>query len=90
MGVIYVSTTATYQVRGYLSRRGYAEWDAVLRLLRETYNAALDARRGGYRASGKTTSLYDQQREMTMLRAEIPALGLLSVDACRSPLRQVR
>ena len=84
-----MEATVTYKVRGYISNKGHKRLDDALRILRETYNAALDARRGAYDANKKSVRYYDQQAEMTDLRKIIPELGKLPIDACRSPLRRV-
>ncbi|MFB9081460.1 hypothetical protein [Deinococcus wulumuqiensis] len=44
----------------------------TLRLTRTLYNAGLEQRREAYRKHGKTLSAYDQQRELTALKAECP------------------
>ncbi|WP_231557293.1 transposase [Deinococcus sp. YIM 77859] len=44
----------------------------TLRLTRRLYNAGLEQRREAYRKQGKTLSAYDQQRELSALKAECP------------------
>lgn len=44
----------------------------TLRLTRTLYNAGLEQRREAYRKQGKTLSAYDQQAELTALKAECP------------------
>lgn len=45
----------------------------TLRLTRTLYNAGLEQRIAAYPQQGKTVTAYDQQKELTALKAECPA-----------------
>ena len=84
-------TTAhtTYELRGYLSRSGHARLDAVLRECAELYNAALQERRDAYRMVRKTVTLYDQTKQFTDVRNDLPEWGSRDVNIGRGVLRRL-
>src|SRR5438552_2884291 len=62
---------------------------AWLGLCQQLYNAALEQRIHAYRSRKKTLVYYDQQRELTKLRADDPAYAAVSVEVLRSALRRL-
>ena len=66
------TTVRTYRYRLYPTKPQEAAMLETLRLTRTLYNAGLEQRREAYRKHGKTLSAYDQQRELTALKAECP------------------
>ncbi|CAM3131588.1 helix-turn-helix domain-containing protein [Deinococcus radiodurans] len=68
---------STTQIRGYRFRLyptnpQEAAMFETLRLTRTLYNAGLEQRIVAYRKQGKTVTAYDQQKELTALKAECP------------------
>jgi putative transposase len=63
-----------------------ARLEEVLIACQRLYNAALEQRRDAYRKQGKTLSRYDQQKELTELRANDPFFRSLSTVILRSAL----
>lgn len=116
-------THAIYQRRGYLSKQGYAQIDAVLRECAVLYNAALEAWRESYsrhfgwahakdgqtgemrksrdgtrylwnevregRPDAKGSTLYDQTKEFTGIRADDAFWNGLDVGVGRGVLRRL-
>jgi putative transposase len=64
-----------------------AQW---LELCRSLYNVALEQRREWWRMGRKSLHLYDQQKELTELRAVDRRYEGMPVVVCRSPLRQLQ
>ena len=62
------------------------DWLERCRLL---YNVALEQRREWWRM-GKDSSYFGQTKELTELRASDSRYGLMPVEVCRSPLRQLQ
>jgi putative transposase len=57
---------------------------------RVLYNVALEQRREFWRMAQKRIGLFDQQKELTELRAADPRYEEIPVEVCRSPLRQLQ
>ena len=53
------------------------------------YNAALEHRKTAYKQSGVTVGLYDQNAELTQIRAEMPEWEDLAVQLSRGVLRRI-
>ena len=84
-----MKTHQTYQVRLYASRKGYEQVDAVLADCAVLYNAALEEWRGAYRATGTSPSMYDQQKQFTLIRKDDPdGWGSRSVQIGRGVLKR--
>ena len=80
----------TIQRRGYTSRAGYAQIDAVMRECAELYNAALQERRDAYRLRGASVTLYAQQCQFTGVRADRPETwGARDANVGRGVLRRL-
>ena len=62
----------------------------TLRLTRTLYNAGLEQRREAYRKQGKTVTAYDQQRELTALKAECPEYGAVYSHVLQDALDRSR
>ncbi len=66
------TTLRTFKYRLYPTKPQQAAMFETLRLTRTLYNAGLEQRREAYRKASKTLSAYDQQKELTALKAECP------------------
>ena len=76
-----------YQVRLYTSRAGYEQVDAVLAECAVLYNAALEEWKAAYKATEASPSLYDQQKQFTLVRKDDPkGWGSRSVQIGRGVL----
>ena len=79
----------TYQVRLYTSRAGYEQVDGVLTECAVLYNAPLEEWRSAYKATGTSPSMYDQQKQFTLIRKDDPeGWGSRSVQIGRGVLRR--
>ena len=63
--------------------------DEIRLACQRLYNAALEQRRDAYRKQGKTVSRYDQQKELTELRAVDEIYGSISPRVLRSSLNRL-
>ena len=63
----------TFQVRGFLSRRGYVRLDTVLRRCATLYNAGLEEWREAYRMTGVSLGYVDQFKGLPLFEARIPS-----------------
>ena len=79
----------TFQMRGYCRRGGYERLRAALALCTELYNAALQERRDAWRLGRHRVGLYDQQRALTQVRADLPEWCALDVTVGRGVLRRL-
>jgi putative transposase len=61
----------------------------LLAHLCDLYNAALQERRDAWKASRKSISLYDQEKQITELRSEAPEYSRFPAFAQRDPLRRL-
>ena len=61
-----------YRYRLYPTKPQEAAMFETLRLTRTLYNAGLEQRIAAYRKQGKTVTAYDQQKELSALKAECP------------------
>ena len=60
---------ATYQLRGYLNRSGYAQLDCVLVQCAVLCNAAFQNWRDAWRMAGERITLCGRMREFAQVRA---------------------
>ena len=80
----------TFQARGYCTRAGYGQLDAVLAQLCDLGNAALQERRDAWRIARKRINYQDQTRSLTEVRHDDPeGIGSICVAAARGALRRV-
>ena len=83
-------TVRTYRYRARVSRQVHHDLDEVCESLRHLWNAALEERIDAYRKFGKTISLYDQQRSLTVIRNDDPGKwGSVAAWAQRSTLKRL-
>jgi putative transposase len=68
-------------------RRVLEDWLERCRIL---YNIALEQRREWWRMARRSLSLYGQQKELTELRGADAVYGVIPIEICRSPLRQLQ
>ena len=71
------------------SKRLVAEFEQVLEVCREIYNAALQERRDAHRISRKTISFFDQVLQIKDIRRERADVGKLYAMVCEDSLRRV-
>ena len=81
-----MSITRTYEYRAHPTDSQKRRLDGLLDLTRELYNAALEERREAYRRRGVSRTYYDQCKELTLARRDIPALAAMPVQMGRGPL----
>ena len=62
----------TYQYKAYIKRRDYSRLDEALRHCATLYNAALEERTQAYRMQRKAVTLYDQTRQLKLVRQDMP------------------
>ena len=84
-----MQTHKTFQLRGYLSKAGYAQLDAILAECAILYNAALEEWKTAYRTHRVSLSLYDQSRQFTAVRADDAFWGSISTLVGRGVLRRL-
>ncbi|BDP42051.1 hypothetical protein DAETH_20200 [Deinococcus aetherius] len=66
------TTIRVFRFRLYPTTAQEAAMFETLRLTRALYNAGLEQRISAYKKQGKTVTAYDQQKEITALKAECP------------------
>ena len=79
----------TYQLRGYCTAAGYDQIREVLGQCATLYNAALQERRDAWRMKGESVTCYDQMKEITLVRADMPEWEALDVKVARGVLVRV-
>jgi putative transposase len=79
----------SFRYRAHPNVAQTAAMDGVLLQCAELYNAALEQRNTAWRQQRKSISLYEQQTELTTIRASDPAWEKTSVHAQRSALMQL-
>ena len=62
----------TYQYKAYVKGGDYSALDEALAHCAELYNAALEERTQAYKMCGKSVTLYDQLKQLTQIRKDIP------------------
>lgn len=83
-----MQTHKTFQLRGYLSKAGYARLDEVLAECAILYNAALQEWRDAYRMAGVSVNVFSQNQEFTAVRAQDAFWGGISTLVGRGVLRR--
>ena len=84
-----VTVHTTYQLRCHIPKPGHARLAEVRRMLNTLYNAALQERRDAWRMAGISVSLYEQNVELTAIRADDPNWAMLDVQLGRGVLRRL-
>ena len=79
----------TYKCRAKLSSAGHKRLGEIFRLSTELYNAGLQSRIDCYKRTGKGRSYYDQTKELTEVRAELPEFEAVSAVAMRGVLSRL-
>lgn len=79
----------TYQYRLLPTARQRVTLDQILESQRQLYNAALEERITAYQKAGKTITLYDQTKSLTVCRADLGDMAELPVSLQRGTLKRV-
>ena len=82
-------TYTTYQLRCHLRKGGHARLDEVRQMLNRLYNAALQERRDAYKMQSVSVNLYQQNAQLTTVRADDPEWEALDVQLGRGVLRRL-
>ncbi|WP_225983534.1 helix-turn-helix domain-containing protein [Deinococcus wulumuqiensis] len=77
------TTIRVYRFRLYPTKPQEAAMFETLRLTRTLYNAGLEQRIAAYRKQGKTVTAYDQQKELSALKAECPSTPGSTATSCK-------
>lgn len=81
---------ATFQLRGYCSKSGYAALDSVLAECARFYNAALQEWHDAWKMRRVSVNLYSQYRELTGVREDEPdGWGAIDRSVGRGVLRRL-
>ena len=62
----------TYQYKAHIKRGDYSRLDEALQHCATLYNAALEERTQAYRMQRKAVTLYDQTRQLKLIRQDMP------------------
>ena len=62
----------TYQYKAHIKRGDYSRLDEALQHCATLYNAALEERTQAYRMQRKTVTLYDQAKQLKLIRQDMP------------------
>ena len=84
-----METHKTFQLRGYLTKAGYARLDAILTECAILYNAALQEWRDAYRMAGVSVNVFSQNKEFTAVRAQDALWGGIHTLVGRGVLRRL-
>ena len=79
----------TYKCRVRVSRSGHERLSQVFRMCTELYNAGLESRIDCYKKTGEGRSYYDQCKELTEVRAELPEYEAVSAIVFRGALSRL-
>jgi len=82
-----VKRKVTYRI--YPSTKQANKMVEIMRLHQRLYNAALEQRIDAYRRCGKSLNYYDQAKDLTQLRAEIPEYAALNAQSEQVTLRRL-
>lgn len=83
------SVVRTFKMRLMPSSAQHAALRGILASQRDLYNAALEERIDCYRKTGKSLSRFDQQRSVTLCRAEIPEMAVIPANIQRATLKRL-
>ena len=79
----------TFQLRGYCTAAGYDHIREVLAISVTLYNAALQERRDAWKMNGKSISMFDQIKQLTLVRQDDPHWAALDTVLARGPLVRI-
>ena len=79
----------TYKCRVKVSRSGHERLSQVFRMCTELYNAGLESRIDCYKKTGEGRSYYDQCKELTEVRADLPEYEAVSAIVFRGALSRL-
>ena len=79
----------TYKCRVALSKSGHEALSRIFAMSAELYNAGLESRIDCYRKTGESRSLYDQYKELTEVRVELPEFEAVSSIVFRGVLSRL-
>ena len=79
----------SYQYRLLPTARQRVALDQILESQRQLYNAALEERIAAYQKAGKTLTLYDQMKSLTVCRADLADMRELPSNLQRGTLKRV-
>lgn len=79
----------TYKCRTKISKSGHERLGEIFRLSAELYNAGLESRIDCYKRTGKSRSLYDQYKELVLVREELPEFEAVSSIVFRGVLSRL-
>lgn len=79
----------TYKCRVKLSKSGHEQLRKVFSMSAELYNACLESRIDCYRKTGKSRSYYDQCKELTEVRADLPEFSSISAQVFRGVVGRI-
>lgn len=79
----------SYRYRLLPTREQHAALCMILESQRQLYNAALEERIACYRKTGRTITLYDQQKGLTECRRDLPEMALLPTYLQRATLHRL-
>lgn len=78
------TTIRVFRFRLFPTKPQEATMLETLRLTRTLYNAGLEQRIAAYRKQGKMVTAYDQQKELTALKAECPEYAGCTATSCKT------
>ena len=87
--LVSIATHTTYQLRCHIRQSGHRRLDEICGMLNRLYNAALQERRDAYRMAGVSVNLYQQNVQLTAIRADAPEWAALDVNVGRGVLRRL-
>lgn len=79
----------TYKSRVKLSKAGHERLEKIFAMSAELYNAGLESRIDCYERTGKGRSYFDQCKELTQVRAELPEFEAVSSIVFRGVLSRL-
>ena len=79
----------TYQLRCHVRKNGHTRLAEVCGMLNRLYNGGLQHRRDAWRMANVFVGLYQQNAELTAIRADDPEWKVLDVNVSRGVLRRL-
>ena len=79
----------TYVCRGKVSKFGHRRLDTVLSMCAELYNACLQSKLDCQNKTGRVPTYFEQTKEITHLRKDIPEFGEIAVVVLRGVAHRV-
>ena len=84
-----IKALKTFQFRGYCTSAGYDRLRQVLANCSQLYNAGLQERRDAWRMARARVTYYDQCKQLTQVRRDLPEWEELALGISRGVLRRV-